>query len=122
MIWKLGKAFAVSSVILMLLVFFGLSFASNPAGAQYKSLFENYGCSGCHMAQNSTAGPSLKMIAALAHTHPKAWVISWILNPKAHYNDPQIKGLIKQYNQYMPNNGVKPADAQKLYDYLMSIR
>lgn len=88
-----------------------------------RSVFDNYGCSGCHMYmhRDSTSGPAVAVIAALAKGKSKKWVISWIMNPKKHYNEPDVKALIHQYVQYMPNNGVTKKDAEKLYEYLMAV-
>jgi len=88
-----------------------------------RDVFDNYGCSGCHMYmhRDSTSGPAVAVIAALAKAKPKSWVISWIMNPKKHYNEPDVKALIHQYVQYMPNNGVTKEDAEKLYEYLMAV-
>ncbi len=88
-----------------------------------RDVFDNYGCSGCHMYmhKDSTSGPAVAVIAALAKAKPKKWVISWIMDPKKHYNEPDVKALIHQYVQYMPNNGVNKKDAEKLYEYLMAV-
>ncbi len=88
-----------------------------------RDVFDNYGCSGCHMYmhKDSTSGPAVAVIAALAKAKPEKWVISWIMNPKKHYSEPDVKALIHQYVQYMPNNGVTKKDAKKLYDYLMAV-
>ncbi len=88
-----------------------------------RDVFDNYGCSGCHMYmhKDSTSGPAVAVIAALAKAKPEKWVISWIMNPKPHYAEPDVKALINQYVQYMPNNGVTKKDAKKLYDYLMAV-
>ncbi len=88
-----------------------------------RDVFDNYGCSGCHMYmhKDSTSGPAVAVIAALAKAKPKKWVISWIMDPKKHYNEPDVKALIHQYVQYMPNNGVTKEDAEKLYEYLMAV-
>ncbi len=88
-----------------------------------RDVFDNYGCSGCHiyMHKDSTSGPAVAVIAALAKAKPKKWVIDWIMNPKKHYSEPDVKALINQYVQYMPNNGVTKEDAEKLYEYLMAV-
>ncbi len=91
--------------------------------AKLRDVFDNYGCSGCHMYmhKDSTSGPAVAVIAALAKAKTKKWVISWIMNPKKHYKEPDIKALIHQYVEYMPNNGVTKKDAEKLYEYLMAV-
>ena len=91
--------------------------------SKLRDVFDNYGCSGCHMYmhKDSTSGPAVAVIAALAKAKPEKWVISWIMNPKPHYAEPDVKALIHQYTEYMPNNGVKKEDAKKLYDYLMAV-
>ena len=88
-----------------------------------RDVFDNYGCSGCHMYmhRDSTSGPAVAVIAALAKAKPKKWVISWIMDPKKHYNEPDVRALINHYVQYMPNNGVTKKDAEKLYEYLMAV-
>ncbi len=91
--------------------------------AKLRDVFDNNGCSGCHMYmhRDSTSGPAVAVIAALAKAKPKEWVISWIMDPKKHYNEPDVKALIHQYVQYMPDNGVSKEDAEKLYEYLMAV-
>lgn len=90
---------------------------------QLRDVFDNYGCSGCHMYmhKDSTSGPAVAVIAAMAKAKTKEWVESWIMNPKKHYNEPDVRALINQYVQYMPNNGVTKEDAEKLYEYLMAV-
>ncbi|WP_035587355.1 c-type cytochrome [Hippea jasoniae] len=90
---------------------------------QLRDVFDNYGCSGCHMYmhKDSTSGPAVAVIAAMSKAKTKEWVESWIMNPKKHYNEPDVRALINQYVQYMPNNGVTKEDAEKLYEYLMAV-
>ncbi len=116
--------------IMSLVILLPASYAGNIANngktqsiSGLRDVFDNYGCSGCHtyMYKNSTSGPAIAAIAALAKFKTKKWVISWIMDPKKHYKEPGVKALIHEYNEYMPNNGVNKADAGKLYQYLARI-
>ncbi len=116
--------------IMSLAVLIPASYAGNVANngktqslSSLRAVFDNYGCSGCHayMYKNSTSGPAVVAIAALAKFKTRKWVISWVMDPKKHYKEPGVKALIDEYNEYMPNNGVNRADAGKLYQYLMRI-
>ena len=105
-------------------VFASASYAGKTQSlSDLRDVFDNYGCSGCHtyMYKNSTSGPSIAAIAGLAKFKTKKWVISWIMDPKKHYNEPDVKAMIRAYNEYMPNNGVNKADSEKIYQYLMRI-
>lgn len=113
-----------SVMIFTAFIFVPVSFAGKTQSlSSLRDVFDNYGCSGCHtyMYKNSTSGPAIAAIAAIAKFKTKKWVISWIMDPKKHYKETDVRAMIRTYNEYMPNNGVNRADAGKLYEYFMRI-
>jgi nitrous-oxide reductase len=83
--------------------------------AEGQAEFENYSCGGCHVRGIEKGGPDLTDVTK---RRTPEWITKWILNPAAYYDDPTIVPLIKRYGVKMPNQNVKPADAEKIVRYL----
>ena len=91
--------------------------AGTPA-QEGKEAFEQNGCTGCHKIGTNWNGPDLTNVTTY---RSKEWLIDFILNTKKHYEDPIVKDMIKNFNLYMPDQGVEPKDAESIYAYFKSL-
>lgn len=81
--------------------------------------FESYGCGGCHAIGREAGGPDLTDVLA---RRDRAWLSAWIQSPEMYYDDPSIAALIKRFGVKMPNQNVSPEDAEKIIDYLATLK
>jgi mono/diheme cytochrome c family protein len=82
-----------------------------PLFAQGQRIFEQIGCTGCHLVQGyeniAKVGPSLRRVSAKVDP---AWMVRWIQNP--HDERPRTR---------MPNFGFKDDEAVAIASYLWSV-
>lgn len=89
--------------------------ADAPTG---KKAFQENGCTACHEIGKDKKGPDLKGVTS---RRSKEWILSFIVSPEKHYDEPEIKALIAKYKVKMPNQEVDPKDASHIVDYLTSL-
>ncbi len=79
--------------------------------------FKNKGCTACHtIGKGKLTGPDL---AGVTQRRKLDWIENQILNPEEMLEkDPIAKELLATYLIKMPNQGVKPEEAQAIIMYL----
>ena len=82
-----------------------------------ESEFSQYGCIACHQKGREVGGPDLTDVTVRRN---QGWMLRWITGPETMYDDPTIQPLIAKFGVKMPNQGVKPDEAQRIIDYLAS--
>jgi cytochrome c551/c552 len=117
-----GEGILMKGIIVMVIVAaFCLSGVFARAGSpahEGKEAFEQNGCTGCHKIGSNWNGPDLASVTSYRN---KEWLIDFILNTKKHYEDPDVKEMIKAFNLYMPDQGVERKDAELIYEYFKSL-
>ncbi len=112
------RLYAIVLIVLTIVWMSLTAWAGQEEASKLRDAFDENGCSGCHIIGKDYNGPDL---TGITEVRSKEWIIDFIMNPKKHYSDPEVKALIRAFNLYMPNQGVTKEDAELIYKYLKSI-
>jgi mono/diheme cytochrome c family protein len=83
---------------------------------QGKALFQTKGCSACHGFGAKSAGPDL---VGVTRRRTAAWMEQQILHPEIMVKeDPIAHEMFAKFMLQMPNQGVTPAEAKAIVEYL----
>ncbi len=87
--------------------------AAAERGAQ---MFDEGGCSGCHVVGKVSSGPDLTGVLQ-RHENAEKWVKEFIMHPEKMYNDPYVKSMIDYFNLKMPNQGMSEKETLDIIEY-----
>ncbi len=79
-------------------------------------MFDEGGCSGCHVVGKVSSGPDLTGVLQ-RHENAEKWVKDFIMHPEKMYNDPYIKSMIDYFNLKMPNQGMSESETLDIIEY-----
>ncbi len=80
------------------------------------TMFDEGGCSGCHVVGKVSSGPDLTGVLQ-RHENAEKWVKEFIMHPEKMYNDPYIKSMIDYFNLKMPNQGMSEKETLDIIEY-----
>ncbi len=80
------------------------------------TMFDEGGCSGCHVVGKVSSGPDLTGVLQ-RHENAEKWVKDFIMHPEKMYNDPYVKSMIDYFNLKMPNQGMSEAETLDIIEY-----
>ncbi|RUM66571.1 MAG: Sec-dependent nitrous-oxide reductase [Sulfurimonas sp.] len=80
------------------------------------TMFNEGGCSGCHVIGKVSSGPDLTGVLQ-RHENAEQWVKEFIMHPEKMYHDPYIKSMIDYFNLKMPNQGMSEAETLDIIEY-----
>jgi nitrous-oxide reductase len=88
----------------------------SPAAERGAMMFDEGGCSGCHVVGKVSSGPDLTGVLQ-RHENGEKWVKEFIMNPQNKYKDPYVKSMIDYFNLKMPNQGINEAETLDIIEY-----
>lgn len=83
-----------------------------------EKLFNDFGCSGCHIVGQAWTAPDLTNITV---HYEKERLVDYIANTDKHYDDPVVKAMAERYARYMSNQDVSRQEAEAIYAYLQTL-
>ncbi len=80
------------------------------------TMFDEGGCSGCHVVGKVSSGPDLTGVLQ-RHENGETWVKEFIMHPEKMYDDPYVKSMIDYFNLKMPNQGMSESETLDIIEY-----
>ncbi len=80
------------------------------------AMFDEGGCSGCHVVGKVSSGPDLTGVLQ-RHENGEKWVKEFIMHPEKMFDDPYVKSMIDYFNLKMPNQGMSEKETLDIIEY-----
>ncbi len=89
----------------------------SPAAERGARIFDEGGCSGCHVVGKVSSGPDLTGVLERHGADGQKWVADFIKEPEKMYTDPYVKGMIDYFNLKMPNQHMSDEEVRDIIEY-----
>ncbi|MBU1667137.1 Sec-dependent nitrous-oxide reductase [bacterium] len=89
----------------------------SPAAERGARVFDEGGCSGCHVVGKVSSGPDLTGVLERHGADGEKWVANFIKEPEKMYDDPYVKGMIDYFNLKMPNQHMSDEEVKDMIEY-----
>jgi nitrous-oxide reductase len=89
----------------------------SPAAERGARIFDEGGCSGCHVVGKVSSGPDLTGVLERHGADGQKWVADFIKEPEKMYTDPYVKGMIDYFNLKMPNQHMSDEEVRNIIEY-----